>query len=185
MVKKFFNHSVIFVLSSSIFISCQRSSKVTNFEAFPDMAHSKAAEAFMANEVLPNGMTNQLPPTKSIARGRMPVRYEAGEEEAIRAGATLVDPYETTEQTLARGKEAFGNYCLVCHGELGKGDGPIIPKFPNPPSFYSDLIRSYTKGRIFFTITRGIRNMPSHAAQVREEDRWYIAQYVKKLQEEN
>jgi mono/diheme cytochrome c family protein len=37
-------------------------------------------------------------------------------------------------------------------------------------------------GQLFNTITHGIRNMAGYGAQIKVEDRWAIAAYVKALQ---
>ena len=37
-------------------------------------------------------------------------------------------------------------------------------------------------GKIFNTITNGIRSMPSYAAQIPVDDRWAIVAYVRALQ---
>jgi mono/diheme cytochrome c family protein len=47
---------------------------------------------------------------------------------------------------------------------------------------YSDVIRAQPVGKIFNTITNGIRTMPSYGAQVPVDDRWAIVAYVRALQ---
>lgn len=32
------------------------------------------------------------------------------------------------------GKELFGQYCATCHGDGGKGDGPVAGDLPKPPA---------------------------------------------------
>ena len=100
----------------------------------------------------------------------------------MRASDELKNPYPTTEKSLARGKVVFSNYCLHCHGPKGEGDGPLIPKFPNPPSFTSRRVRAYTEGRLFHVASNGMGLMPSHKEQIDEADRWYVVQYVQTLQ---
>jgi mono/diheme cytochrome c family protein len=101
---------------------------------------------------------------------------------------------------LARGQQRFNIYCYVCHGYDGSGRGPVnqramelkaIDTDPQHPlgitwtpaaQLYSDVIRAQPVGKIFNTITNGIRTMPSYGAQVPVDDRWAIVAYVRALQ---
>ena len=42
--------------------------------------------------------------------------------------------FRSTADTLAQGHALYSTFCFVCHGEHGKGDGPLIPRIPNPPA---------------------------------------------------
>ncbi|HEV8456768.1 MAG TPA: cytochrome c [Methylomirabilota bacterium] len=151
-------------------------------EYMPDMAHSLAYDAFAANPVTRDGKTLQAPVAGTIPRGFTPFHYAAGTEEAERAGRELMDPLPATPKNLAHGKALFQTFCLVCHGESGKGDGPLVPKIPNPPSYSSERVRAFPPGRIYHVITLGTGNMPSYASQVSPEERWLIVRYVQTLQ---
>jgi mono/diheme cytochrome c family protein len=137
-----------------------------------------------ANPVLPKGVTAQPPVTGTIPRGFEPFHYGSTPEEATRAGADLTNPFKTTAEISERGKYIFTNNCAVCHGVGGAGDGPVVPKFPNPPSFKTETSRARSDGELFHVITRGRLNMPSHEAQVSAEDRWKVILYIRQLQAE-
>lgn len=162
---------------------CAKDPEQTGIEIFPDMVHSQAVEAFSEDELTKDGHSSmKVPPKNSIARGFIPFHYGPGEKEAIRAGKELRNPFAVTEKNLVQGKHVYDNYCLVCHGEKGKGDGPLIPKFPNPPSLTSKRIMKYEDGRFYHIIVHGAGDMPSHAAQISKKDRWFLVNYLKKLQ---
>ncbi len=76
----------------------------------------------------------------------------------------------------------YETFCLVCHGEQGQGDGPFVPRIPNPPAYTSDRVRAMAPGQIFHVITRGSERMPSYAAQIPSEQRWLVVHYVGTLQ---
>ena len=85
---------------------------------------------------------------------------------------------------LKRGRERFNIYCYVCHGYDGSGHGPVnqralelksIDTDANHPigvtwtpaaQLTSDVIRAEPDGKIFNTITNGIRTMPSYRDQI-------------------
>lgn len=147
-------------------------------EYMPDMARGPAYKAFAPNRITHDHLTLQQPVPGTIARGYYPVHYGPGEDQAIRAGRELNNPYTPTPRTLEEGKALFETYCSVCHGKQGKGDGPISGKIPTPPSYVSDRVLQFPEGRIFHVITRGSGKMPSYAAQLSADERWKVVTYV-------
>jgi mono/diheme cytochrome c family protein len=160
----------------------KRATTARNLEWPTQMQYSPAAHSQTPNQVLPNRMTQQMPVPGTIPRGFQPFHYGPGAEEAARAGRELKNPFAPTEQNLARGKQVYVNYCAVCHGATGAGDGPIIPQYPNPPSYKTETSRAMPDGAMFHVITVGRNNMPSHAAQVSAGDRWKVILYIRQLQ---
>jgi mono/diheme cytochrome c family protein len=159
-----------------------RNNGLRNFEWPTQMQYSPAYLSQTPNPVLPNGMTEQMPVPGTIPRGYRPFHYGSAPEEAIRAGFELKNPFQPTDDNLTRGQQIFNNYCAVCHGATGAGDGPLIPKYPNPPAYNTDKSRSLADGTIFHVITLGRKGMPAHAALVSFDDRWKAVLYVRKLQ---
>jgi mono/diheme cytochrome c family protein len=161
---------------------CGAGSQRRAYEYMPDMARDPAYKAFAPNPATRDGLTLRLPVAGTIPRGYVPFHYGPGEDEAARAGNDLRNPYRATRQVLQEGKTLYETYCLVCHGEQGKGDGPIADKIPRPPSYISDRVLQFPSGRIFHVITMGTKKMPSYAAQTSTDDRWKLVAYVKSLQ---
>lgn len=153
-------------------IACSGTSEKPALEYMPDMANSpavKAQETFMRSPVLG---TNP--------RGFHAYPYKV--EEGDLAGEALSNPYPINKEVLLRGQKSFETYCQVCHGPVAKGNGSIVPKFPQPPSLHSDKVRSWSDGRIFHVVTKGQKLMPSYSSQVTEEERWAIIHYMRALQ---
>lgn len=170
----------VVVIGSLYLIS--RNPTARNHEWPTQMQYSPASLSQTANPVLPHGMTDQAPVPGTIPRGFQPFHYGPGPQEAERAGRELTNPFSPDDANLARGEWVYTNYCAVCHGTTGGGDGPIIPKYPNPPSYRTDKSRALQDGTMFHVITMGRNNMPSHAAQVSAADRWKVVLYIRKLQ---
>jgi len=147
-----------------------------------DMIDAVPYESFSSNPVLAQGMTLQSPAPGALARDVRPFPYGPGPEEAIRAGRELRNPATATPETLARGDVVFHTICFTCHGPAGEGDGPVVPRFPTPPSLTAAHAKGLPDGQIFHIITRGQGLMPPHAAQVRWDDRWKVALYIRQLQ---
>lgn len=170
-----------FLVSGGVY-ALRREATVRNREWPTQMQHSPAAKPQTANAALPYGMTEQPPAAGTIPRGFQPFHYSPGEAEEQRAGRELTNPFQPTAENLARGQFVFTNYCLICHGATGAGDGPVIPKYPNPPNYNADKSKNLPDGALFHVITVGRKDMPSHAAQVKAEDRWKAILYIRKLQ---
>lgn len=102
------------------------------------------------------------------------------------------NPLGMDKETLERGQKNFGIYCSVCHGMNGGGNGLVNrraqkilaatwvpPSSLHDPGLYDD---KYPDGKMFSTISNGIRKMPGYASQIKAEDRWAIVAYVRALQ---
>jgi mono/diheme cytochrome c family protein len=153
------------------------------FEYMPDMAHSLPYDSFAPNPVTRDGKTMQAPVAGTVPRGFLPVLYQPTPEDALRAGRELQNPLPLTEQNVSKGKVLYETFCLVCHGEQGRGDGPLVPRIPNPPAYSSKRVRDMAPGQIFHVITFGSGRMPPYAAQVSQDERWQIVRYVQILRE--
>ncbi|MHB8974182.1 MAG: quinol:electron acceptor oxidoreductase subunit ActD [Pirellulaceae bacterium] len=98
---------------------------------------------------------------------------------------------KVTMDGMKRGRERFRIYCAPCHGLAGEGDGITSeralaradsPGWVRPLSLHSQGVREQPVGKIFNTITNGIRTMPAYASQIAPGDRWAIIVYVLALQ---
>jgi mono/diheme cytochrome c family protein len=127
----------------------------------------------------------------------------SGKESAIfvqSLPSQLSDSPDKLHSLIQRGQQRFNIYCYVCHGYDGSGHGPVnqralelkaVDTDPNHPigiswtpaaQLYSDAIRAEPDGKLFNTITNGIRSMPAYGPQIPVEDRWAIVAYVRALQ---
>jgi mono/diheme cytochrome c family protein len=92
-------------------------------------------------------------------------------------------PVSLSEELLKRGRVQFETFCAPCHGRVGRGDGMVVTRgFKAPTSFHVDRLRQMPIGYFFDVMTNGFGAMSDYAAQVRIEDRWAIAAYIRVLQ---
>lgn len=153
-------------------------------EFVPEMVDSVAYDSFDQNPVTADGKTLMAPAPGSVPRELLPFHYGPGPEEAARAGRELVNPLAADKASLAAGERAYRSFCFPCHGRAGQGDGPVIPRFPAPPSLTAARARELPDGQLFHIISRGQGLMPSHAVQVPAEDRWRLVLFIRALQAE-
>jgi len=170
-------------LLMSLLISCDGSGEKPQVVFMADMLESIPYDDYDPHPDTAAGQTLMLPPEGTVPIGFVPFDYGTGDDEALRAGQELQNPLEATPDELARGRHVYETMCLVCHGVGGEGDGPIIGRFPNPPSLLAERAMTFPDGRIYHIITRGQGIMPSHAVQVRPPDRWRVILHVRRLQQ--
>lgn len=102
------------------------------------------------------------------------------------------NPLVLTEEVLENGRKNFGIYCSVCHGMNGYGNGLVNVRAQKilaqtwvpPSSLHQDTLYAdkYPDGKLFSTISNGIRKMPGYSGQIKARDRWAIVAYVRALQ---
>jgi len=84
---------------------------------------------------------------------------------------------------LERGQDRFNIYCAPCHSRVGDGDGMIVQRgYNRPPNFHGQRLRNAPLGYFYDVMSNGFGAMPDYAAQVKPEDRWAIAVYIRALQ---
>jgi mono/diheme cytochrome c family protein len=102
-------------------------------------------------------------------------------------------PVAVSPEGIERGRKLYVKHCETCHGEKGKGDGPLArlhaQRTSRPPYDLTlpDVQSFLTDGEIFWKISVGYRKadkviMPAFANLVpAAEDRWRIVQFVRTL----
>jgi mono/diheme cytochrome c family protein len=97
----------------------------------------------------------------------------------------LVDtfPFPVTLAVLSRGRERYDIFCSPCHDRVGTGQGMIVRRgYRPPPSMHIERLRQAPAGHFFDVMTSGFGVMPDYRQQIRPEDRWAIAAYIRALQ---
>ena len=170
-------------------------SRQTPFELFPDMDRQAKLRPMEPNHFFANGVSSQLPPTNTIARGEA-IQTAAGEvyqfEDApvntgFNPGTTNfveLNPLPVTAELIARGHERFDIYCAPCHGKLGDGNGITkkLALMPAVANLHDKRIVEMTDGEIFSTVTRGKGLMGAVGPLMPTQDRWATVAYLRALQ---
>ena len=157
-----------------------------NLEFLPDMVESVPYDSFAPNPNFPDKMTLQKPPAGTIARGQTPFHYRPTPEDAIRAGKEVPNPFSSDDaKARKRGQWVFTQYCAVCHGLEGKGDGPVTQRgVPPPPPLLAEKALTMKDGQMFHILTHGQGNMASYAGQLLSADRWQVILHIRSLQQQ-
>ena len=95
------------------------------------------------------------------------------------------NPLSFTTENLADGEEAFGHYCVACHGLDGQNTGvPFAGRMTPPlPSLASTEVQDYTDGQLKWVIDNGISpsGMPASKGTLSDEEIWSIVLFLRHL----
>ena len=90
---------------------------------------------------------------------------------------------KATAPSVAAGKKVYEEYCALCHGSTGKGDGPTSQTLPVKPANLTDkaLIGPQSDGALAWKILTGRGAMPSWAPVLQEEQVWNLVNFIRSL----
>ena len=95
------------------------------------------------------------------------------------------NPLKPTPANIEAGKQAFGSYCVVCHGRDGQNTGvPFAAAIDPPiPLLTSPAVQSYTDGQLKHIIEYGVSpsGMPASKGTLGDEEMWEIVVYIRRL----
>ena len=106
----------------------------------------------------------------------------AEEWEAPARAAGIKNPVAAHQESIAAGKAIYQGWCLACHGNMGKGNGPAAYALERPPSDLSmPMMWKHSDGALFWKITEGRPPMPSFKKLLTDHERWQVVNYIRIL----
>lgn len=185
----------IAVLSGLILIltSCKQDPLSPGFEYMPDMYRGISYETYSKNELFADSLSARKPVKGTIPRFNKETvpfhevyAFANTPEDYEKAGASIKNPYTSSEGMLTDGKKIYENFCIQCHGAKGDGNGILVEreKFAGVPSYYGAQLMELPEGKMYHSIYYGKNMMGSHASQINYYERWAVIEYVKKLRNE-
>ncbi len=95
------------------------------------------------------------------------------------------NPIVPDSRSIAAGQALFSNYCVPCHGESGKGDGPLgLTLNPRPADLsYHAIPGIHTDAQLFEWISNGFpgSRMPAFKSVLSDTDRWNLVNFMRTL----
>ncbi len=83
------------------------------------------------------------------------------------------------------GEELYRDYCAVCHGAEGRGDGPAASSFDPPPPDLTDAerVQQLTDERLLEVLSNGSGAMTGFGSMLTPEEIEAVAEYTRNLSE--
>ena len=96
-----------------------------------------------------------------------------------------INPIPPNAESIATGQALFLTNCAACHGQTGKGDGPVgVTLNPRPADLTQHAILGiHTDAQLFEWITNGFpgSRMPAFQSAISDTDRWNLVNFIRTL----
>jgi len=122
-------------------------------------------------------------PPRNMPSGTLPV--DGAEPTMTRedADGSLRNPLTATAAHLRSGAALFVIHCAPCHGDAGKGNGPVaFQMIVPPPDLTTAQPAERTDGYLYATIRNGSVVMPAYRDAMSAQERWKVVLYLRQLQ---
>jgi mono/diheme cytochrome c family protein len=95
------------------------------------------------------------------------------------------NPVADTQATRRIGQAYYRDYCQFCHGQAGRGDGPVGRSYvPTPTDLTAPAIGGRSDSALYQGMLTGIGHTPVLGYVVDPNAPWYIIHYVRSLRED-
>jgi mono/diheme cytochrome c family protein len=152
----------------------------------PDMAYSRAYEAYAPNSLAKEDVNYVPYPVEgTIRRGDLFPYPLPNDSNGYRMSAEIKDPLPPLDTSdMKEASRLFNVNCAICHGAGMNAQGPLATG-GKVPAVANLTLAQYVKmpvGTMFHSVTYGKGNMGSYASQLTRKQRWMVIQYVKQHQ---
>ncbi|VVE03270.1 cytochrome C [Pandoraea capi] len=96
-------------------------------------------------------------------------------------------PTGFTVESIARGARIYAAQCVACHGDDGRGEGPLAQTLRRwPPTMASALLSRRADGELFWHVLYGMRDdqgvtMPGFVGRLNDREVWAALDYMRVL----
>ena len=100
-------------------------------------------------------------------------------------GPNLVNPFPPNPESLAAGETLYARTCQTCHGETGRGDGPLGVGLEPPPADLVVHVPLHPEADLFGYIHDGIQGtgMAPLGDVLTDDEIWHVINYIRTLEE--
>lgn len=180
MIRKYF---FLLTLTAAALFSCHNKREPGRVY-MPDMAYSRAYEAYAPNNLRQEGINyNPSPVEGTIRRGDFFPYTLPNDSNGYKMAATVKDPLPPIDTLqMLEAQRLFNVNCAVCHGEKLNAQGPLAGKVGGIANLTLPQYVAEPEGQMFHVATYGKGNMGSYASQLSKKQRWMVIQYIKSVQ---
>ena len=92
------------------------------------------------------------------------------------------NPVALSDAELAKAKKVYAENCLTCHGDTGKGDGPMAGMLKDHPADLSNaaVVSPLTDGELYWAITKGRKpSMAEFESKLSVDERWGLVNLLR------
>lgn len=177
------NFILIWMFFATAIISCA-DKREPNRVYMPDMAYSRAYEAYAQNNLKQEGINYiNYPVDGTIRRGDLFPYTMSNDSNGYKMAATVKDPLPKLDSIqMLEAQRLFMINCAICHGPNMDAQGPLAGKVGGIANLKLAQYVAEPVGQMFHVATYGKGNMGSYASQLDKKQRWMVIQYIKSEQ---
>ena len=173
---------VLLVMATTAFISC-RDKREPGRVYMPDMAYSRAYEAYAQNNLKQEGINYQNYPVEgTVRRGDLFAYTLPNDSNGYKMAAGVSNPLPSLDSNqMLEAQRLFNINCAICHGPNMDAQGPLATsgKVGGIANLKLDQYVKEPEGQMFHVATYGKGNMGSYASQLDRKQRWMVVHYIK------
>ena len=152
----------------------------------PDMAYSRAYEAYAQNNLKQEGINYvNYPVDGTVRRGDLFAYTLTNDSNGYKMAAEVKNPLPALDSTqMLEAQRLFNINCAICHGPNMDAQGPLAVsgKVGGIANLKLEQYVKEPEGQMFHVVTYGKNNMGSYASQLDKQQRWMVVQYIKSQQ---
>lgn len=174
---------LLLIFATTLMMSC-RNKREPGRVYMPDMAYSRAYEAYAQNNLKQDGINYvNYPVDGTIRRGDLFAYTLPNDSNGYKMAAGNKDPLPPLDSVqLLEAQRLFNINCAICHGPKMDAQGPLAGKVGGIANLTVAQYVAEPEGQMFHVVTYGKNNMGSYASQLDKKQRWMVVQYVKSQQ---
>lgn len=114
-------------------------------------------------------------PRLSAPQGAVPLQGQAVIPEEFPE-----NPVPADAASNQRGAILYSIHCALCHGDTGRGDGPLAGRFARTPeNLVGEETAAEFDGSVYLAIVNGFGEMPSLSENLTVQERWDVINYIR------
>jgi mono/diheme cytochrome c family protein len=119
----------------------------------------------------------------AMPAGGAPITAQRPPVPSESSAAQLRNPLRLSQDTIEAGQLYYGYYCLFCHGDDGRGNGPVGRSYtPVPTDLTLPRVVNLSDGALYRAMLSGVGHEPVLAYVIDPELHWYLVSYMRHLQ---
>ena len=98
--------------------------------------------------------------------------------------SSIANPQQMNAESLKTGMAIYEKNCSGCHGDSGRGDGPLANSLLEKPTDFTNvtMMKEHSDGELFYTIKEGVGEyMPAFESQLTENDMLHVVNYLRSI----
>jgi mono/diheme cytochrome c family protein len=173
---------LVIIMAVTAFTSC-RDKRDPGRVYMPDMAYSRAYEAYAQNNLKQEGINYVPYPVEgTVRKGDLFAYTLPNDSNGYKMSAGIKSPLAALDSNeMLEAQRLYSINCAICHGPNMDAQGPLAVsgKVGGIANLKLEQYLREPEGQMFHVVTYGKGNMGSYAAQLDRKQRWMVVQYVK------